>query len=163
MISRAPESPPKTTIGVISDTHGVLRPEALTALAGSKLILHAGDIGHPNVLTQLKTLAPVLAVKGNNDQDPWADSLPETESTTIHGHHIFVIHNVKQFESDPMHSPFTIIISGHSHKPTTTEHNGMLYLNPGSAGPRRFSLPITVALIHIVGHTLSHQFIHLTQ
>ncbi|MDA0738011.1 MAG: metallophosphoesterase family protein [Nitrospirae bacterium] len=163
MSSRAPEPDSPTTIGVISDTHGVLRPEAFTALTGSHLIIHAGDIGKPEVLTQLETLAPVLAVKGNNDQGSWADSLPETQSTTIQSHHIFVIHDVKRFKNDPIHSPFTIIISGHSHKPTVTEHNGLLFLNPGSAGPRRFSLPITVALIHIDGLTLSHQFIHLTQ
>lgn len=163
MSSRAPALHSKTTIGIISDTHGVLRQEALTALTGSHLIIHAGDIGKPEVLTQLETLAPVLAVKGNNDQGPWTDSLPETQSTTIQGHHIFVIHDVKQFKNDPIHSPFTVIISGHSHKPTVTEHNGLLFLNPGSAGPRRFSLPITIALIHIDGLTLSYQFIHLTQ
>ena len=154
---------PITTIGVISDTHGLLRPEAFRALKNSHLIIHAGDIGHPDILTQLNTLAPVLAVKGNNDRGAWADSLPETESTTIHGRHIFVIHDIKQFKTDPIHSPFTIVISGHSHKPTVTERNNILFLNPGSAGPRRFSLPISLARIDIEGLTLSHQFIHLPQ
>jgi len=162
MSSHASKPFSKTTVGVISDTHGLLRPEAFRALEGSHLIIHAGDIGKPEVLTQLETLAPVIAVKGNNDRGPWAESLSNTQSTTIQGHQIFVIHDVTQFESDPIHSPFKVIISGHSHKPTVTEQNDMLFLNPGSAGPRRFSLPITVAKIHIEGLSLSHQFIHLT-
>ncbi len=151
----------RTTIGVISDTHGLLRPEALTALHGSHLIIHAGDIGNPDILTELEALAPVIAVKGNNDQGPWTDSLPTTQSTRIGGHQILVIHDLTQWKRDPIHSPFTIIISGHSHKPTATERNRMLFLNPGSAGPRRFTLPVTLARVTIEGIRLSHEIIYL--
>ena len=152
----------RTTIGIISDTHGLLRPEAITALRDSHLIIHAGDIGKPEVLAELETIAPIIAIKGNNDLGPWAKAIPTTQSTTIGGHQIFVIHDVKQYEFDPIHAPFTIIISGHSHKPTVTEQNGILFLNPGSAGPRRFTLPITVARLYIQGPRLSHEFISLT-
>lgn len=163
MSPRSQSASSSTIIGVISDTHGLLRPEALAALQDSHVIIHAGDIGRPEVLQELEGLAPVVAVKGNNDRGPWATSIPETQSTTFGRHQILVIHDVKQLELDPIHSPFTIIISGHSHKPTVTEQNGILFLNPGSAGPRRFSLPITLAKIRIEGHILSHQFIYLTQ
>lgn len=162
MSPRAQQPNSITTVGIISDTHGLLRPEALTALQGSHLIIHAGDIGKPEVLTALEALAPVIAVKGNNDLGLWAASIPHTQSTTIGGHQILVIHDVKQLDLDPIHSPFTFIISGHSHKPTATEHNGILFLNPGSAGPRRFTLPITVARVKIEGPHVSHEFIHLT-
>jgi uncharacterized protein len=149
------------TIGVISDTHGLLRPEALDALQGSNLIIHAGDIGKPEVITELELIAPVAAIKGNNDLGPWAKTIPTTHSTTIGTHHIFIIHDVKQFEIDSMPTPYTIVISGHSHKPTATAHNGILFLNPGSAGPRRFSLPITLARLRLQGPRLSHEFLSL--
>ena len=109
-----------TTIGIISDTHGLLRPEAFSALQGSHLIIHAGDIGKPEVLSELETIAPILAVKGNNDRGSWTDSIPHTQSTTFGSHQILVIHDVKQLERDLIHSPFTVIISGHSHKPAAT-------------------------------------------
>lgn len=105
----------------------------------------------------------MIAVKGNNDRGPCAENLLETQSTTIQDHQIFVIHDVAQLKSTPIHSLFTVIISGHSHQPTVTEHNGLFFLNPGSAGPRRFSLPITVAQITIEARIFSHQFLHLTQ
>ena len=151
------------TIGVISDTHGLLRPETLNALQGSNLIIHAGDIGTPEVITELKTIAPVIAIRGNNDRGRWATMIPTTQSTTIGEHHIFVIHDVRQLKINPIHSQYTVIISGHSHKPTVTEHNGTGFLNPGSAGPRRFSLPTTLARLKIQGSHLFHEFIHLDQ
>ena len=156
------DTPPYFIIGVISDTHGLLRPEATDALEGSHLIIHAGDIGKPEIISGLESIAPVLAIKGNNDVGSWAKSILTTQSTTIGEHHIFVIHDVKQLEIDPIHSPYTVIISGHSHKPTVNEHNGTVFLNPGSAGPKRFSLPTTLARLSIQGPRLSHEFITLS-
>ena len=133
------------TIGVLSDTHGLLRPQALRALEGSELIIHAGDVGDPEILETLKSLAPVIAVRGNVDTDPWALALPETEVLEMDAATIYVLHDVHALDLDPVAAGFHIIVSGHSHKPTRTEHGGVLFLNPGSAGPRRFDLPVTVA------------------
>lgn len=136
-------------IGVISDTHGLVRPEALAALARSELIIHAGDIGAPIVLDALRQIAPVVAVRGNNDQDAWAESLPETRAVTFRGISIYVLHNLKELDADDLNARVRVVISGHSHQPLIEKKDGRLFLNPGSAGPRRFRLPVSVALLRI--------------
>ncbi len=137
------------TIGVISDTHGLLRPQALKALHGVDLIIHAGDVGEPEILEALKAIAPVFAVRGNTDTDAWALALPETEVIELDPATIYVLHDVNALDLNPAAAEIQIVISGHSHKPDRTEHSGILFLNPGSAGPRRFDLPTTVALLHL--------------
>jgi putative phosphoesterase len=137
------------TIGLISDTHGLLRPQALRALEGSDLIIHAGDVGDPRILEALKTLAPVFAVRGNVDTEPWALALPETEVIEADPATIYVLHDVHALDLDPAAAGFQIVVSGHSHKPARTEHAGVLFLNPGSAGPRRFDLPVMVARLDL--------------
>jgi putative phosphoesterase len=137
------------TIGLISDTHGLMRPQALRALEGSDLIIHAGDVGDPEILEALKTLAPVFAVRGNVDTEPWALALPETEVVETDTATIYILHDVHALDLDPVAAGFQIIVSGHSHKPARTENGGVLFLNPGSAGPRRFDLPVTVARLDV--------------
>jgi len=132
-------------IGLISDTHGLLRPEALRALEGSDLIIHAGDVGDPEILGKLKVLAPVFAVRGNVDTEAWAQELPETEVVETGPATIYVLHDVHALDLDPTAAGFHVVVSGHSHKPGQTERGGVLYINPGSAGPRRFNLPVTIA------------------
>jgi hypothetical protein len=136
-------------IGLISDTHGLLRPEALRALEGSDLIVHAGDVGDPQILDALKTLAPVFAVRGNVDTDAWAQALPETEVIETDSLTMYVLHDVHALDLDPAAAGFHVVVSGHSHKPAREERGGVLFINPGSAGPRRFVLPVTVALLHV--------------
>jgi putative phosphoesterase len=131
-------------IGVISDTHGLVRPEALRALQGSELIVHAGDVGHPDVLTALEQIAPVVAVRGNNDRGEWARRLRETETVEVERARLFVIHDVKELDRDPAAHGFAAVIAGHSHRPNVETRDGVLFFNPGSAGPRRFSLPLAV-------------------
>ena len=135
-------------IGVISDTHGLLRPEALRALAGVDHIVHAGDIGTPAVLEALAAIAPVTAVRGNNDRDAWARKIPETATVELGGARVLVIHDRKELRAVP--PGIACVIAGHSHKPLAETAGGVLFLNPGSAGPRRFSLPISVARLRIV-------------
>jgi putative phosphoesterase len=137
------------TIGLISDTHGLLRPQALDALQASDLIIHAGDVGDPEILAALKTIAPVFAVRGNVDTQTWALALPENEVIETDRATFYVLHDVHALDLDPRAAGFHIVVSGHSHKPARTEHSGVLFLNPGSAGPRRFDLPVTVALLHM--------------
>jgi putative phosphoesterase len=149
------------TIGLISDTHGLLRPQALRALEGSDLIVHAGDVGDPEILEALKTLAPVFAVRGNVDTEPWALALPETEVIETGLATIYVLHDVQALDLDPAAAGFQIIVSGHSHKPARTEHGGVLFLNPGSAGPRRFDLPVTVARLDLSQKPCGVAFIDL--
>lgn len=134
-------------IGVISDTHGLLRPEALEALEGVGRILHAGDIGDPDHLDALARIAPVTAIRGNIDRGPGAEALPETVSLTIGGLRIHMIHDRKALQVDPAAEGWNVVISGHSHKPGIEETGGTLWLNPGAAGPRRFHLPITLAFV----------------
>ena len=134
-------------IGVISDTHGLLRPEALAALKNSELILHAGDIGKFEVIETLKQVAPVLAIRGNNDRGAWAKSLPDIFSLQANGIKILVIHNVHDLVETAVETGVSAVISGHSHMPAITRRDDILYLNPGSAGPRRFKLPVAVGLI----------------
>lgn len=138
-------------VGVISDTHGLLRNEALTALAGCQYILHAGDVGDPAILTRLRDLAPVSAIRGNIDvSGPCAD-LPSTEMIDLEGTLIYVLHALADLDLKPSAAGIRVVISGHSHKPSVDTRDGVLYLNPGSAGPRRFSLPVTVALLTVLG------------
>ncbi|HEY2749383.1 MAG TPA: metallophosphoesterase family protein [Polyangia bacterium] len=134
-------------VGVISDTHGLVRPEALAALAGSELIVHAGDVGGPEVLDALAAIAPVRAVRGNNDKGAWAARLPQSELIEVGAHGLYVIHDVKELDLDPAAAGFAAVIAGHSHRPRNDIIDGVLYFNPGSAGPRRFSLPISIGRI----------------
>jgi uncharacterized protein len=136
-------------LGLISDSHGLLRPEALAALRGSDLIIHAGDVGKPEILDQLRSIAPVIAIRGNIDKGAWADQLPPTAVVEAHSARIYVLHDLKELDLNPVDAGFHIVISGHSHKPGQTERSGVLYINPGSAGPRRFRLPITVARLDL--------------
>jgi uncharacterized protein len=136
-------------IGLISDTHGLLRPEALRALDGSDLIIHAGDVGGPEILEELRRLAPVVAVKGNVDMDPWCGDLPETAVAETGSSLIYVLHDVKALDLKPAGAGIAMVVSGHSHKPVCEERDGVLYVNPGSAGPRRFNLPVTVARVDL--------------
>jgi uncharacterized protein len=136
-------------IGVISDTHGLLRPEAIEALRGAEHIVHAGDVGTPEILEKLATLAPVTAIRGNVDIAAWAHRLSETEVVELGGISIYVLHDLAQLDLKPEAAGFRIIISGHSHVPKQETKNGVLYLNPGSAGPRRFKLPVSVGRITI--------------
>jgi hypothetical protein len=149
------------TIGLISDTHGLLRPQAVRALEGSDLIIHAGDVGDPEILEALKKLAPVFAVRGNVDTEPWARTLPETEVVEIESATIYVLHDVHALDLDPVAAGFHIIVSGHSHKPARTEQDGALFLNPGSAGPRRFDLPVTIARLDLSHRPWNVEFIDL--
>ena len=136
-------------IGVISDTHGLLRPEALAALRGCERIIHAGDIGKPEVLEGLRSLAPLDAIRGNVDSGDWAVAIPETLDLRIGGLRIHVTHDVKTMGIDPIAEQVDVVIAGHSHQPKIEQVNGVLYLNPGSAGRRRFTLPISLALLDI--------------
>jgi putative phosphoesterase len=131
-------------IGVISDTHGLLRPEALDALRGVDRILHAGDVGSPEVLEALARVAPLTAVRGNNDHGAWADALPLTAVVEAPGALIYMLHDVGELDLDPQAAGMRVVVAGHSHKPRQEERGGVLYFNPGSAGPRRFRLPIAV-------------------
>ncbi len=132
------------TVGVISDTHGLLRPQAVEYLRDSDLIVHAGDIGKPDVITALSELAPVHAIRGNVDRGEWASAFPDVDRITIDGHAIYLIHDVNSLEIDPHAERIRVVISGHSHMPRAEERDGVLFFNPGSAGPRRFRLPISL-------------------
>ena len=135
------------TIGIISDTHGLLRPEAVRALAGVHHIIHAGDIGRPEILEELRTIAPVDAVRGNNDKGAWAAAIPLYLALELDGMSIHVLHDLKEMDLDPRAAGFGVVVSGHSHKPMVMHRDGVQFVNPGSAGPRRFSLPVTIALL----------------
>jgi len=136
-------------IGLISDTHGLLRPEALAALQGCAHILHAGDIGSERILEALRRLAPVTAVRGNNDIDAWASAIAETETVELAGRRVYLLHDRKALDFDPAARGIAAVISGHSHQPGTETRGGVLYVNPGSAGPRRFRLPVSLARLQI--------------
>jgi len=148
-------------IGVISDTHGLLRPEAVEALRGSELIIHAGDVGEPEILDELAKIACVAAIRGNADHGIWAQGLPQTRTVGIGGVRIFVIHNINDLSVDAAAADYAAVISGHSHRPSAVQNNGVLFLNPGSAGPRRFHLPVSVALLRVMGKTVEAQFVEL--
>lgn len=148
-------------IGLISDTHGLLRPEACDFLQGSHHIIHAGDIGSPAVLQELAVIAQVTAVRGNNDMEEWAETLPETEWLQFGEVNIYVLHDLSELSIEPKMAGISVVISGHSHKPSIEEREGVLYVNPGSAGPRRFKLPIAVAELIIDGQSVSPRIMHL--
>lgn len=153
----------KRVVGIISDTHGLIRPEAVRALRGVDLILHAGDVGSADVLDSLKRIAPVVAVRGNNDKGQWAEALPETEVTAIGAINIYIIHDLKEIDLSPAAEGFQVVVSGHSHKPSVDDREGVLYVNPGSAGPRRFRLPITVARLKVSGEAVSAKVVELSR
>ncbi len=136
-------------IGLISDTHGLLRPDALAALQGCAQIIHAGDIGKPQVLDGLRAIAPLQAIRGNIDTADWALELPERLDLRIGSLTLHVLHDLKQLDIDPLAAGIDVVIAGHSHKPKVERRDGVLYINPGSAGPRRFSLPISLALLEL--------------
>ncbi len=147
-------------VGVISDTHGLLRPEAIEALKGSDVIVHAGDVGGTGILEQLG-IAPTFAVRGNIDTGALAKTLPMTEVVEVGGLQLYVLHDIAALDLDPRAAGFAAVIFGHSHRPAVENRNGVLYLNPGSIGPRRFTLPIAMAKLRIVGDRLSHEMIEL--
>jgi uncharacterized protein len=152
----------KSVVGLISDTHGLLRPEALDLLRGSDLIVHAGDIGDPTILVELARLAPTTAVRGNVDTAPWARSIPETAVVEAGASaRLYVLHNIEDLDIDPAAAGFCAVISGHSHKPASRRDGGVLYVNPGSAGPRRFSRPISLARLVLEDGTLAVDLIEV--
>jgi uncharacterized protein len=148
-------------IGLISDTHGLLRPEATAFLRGSDFIIHAGDIGHAAVLHELAALAPVTAVRGNNDREPWAESVRETEVLEVGNILVYVLHDLARMDIDPAAAGFQVVVSGHSHRPLVEKRDGVLYVNPGSSGPRRFNLPVALAELHVVGTTVEARLVEL--
>jgi putative phosphoesterase len=148
-------------IGVISDTHGLLRAEAVALLRGSEHIIHAGDIGSPEIIPALEKIAPVTAIRGNVDTQSWARSFPETEVVELGGLHIYILHDVNALDLNPKAAGFAAVISGHSHRPKQEMKDGVLYFNPGSAGPRRFKLPITVGSLAIAGGNLSGEVLRI--
>ncbi|HTV50857.1 MAG TPA: metallophosphoesterase family protein [Steroidobacteraceae bacterium] len=137
------------TVGLISDTHGLLRPQALRALEGVDHIVHAGDIGGPEVLASLETIAPVYAVRGNNDRGAWADALPHTRILELGAHRLCVLHDLGALALDAAAAGYAAVISGHSHRPRLEQRAGVLFVNPGSAGPRRFSLPVAIGFLRL--------------
>ena len=149
-------------IGIISDTHGLVRPQALEALAGVDMILHAGDVGKQEVLDTLKDVAPVVAVRGNNDKGDWAQTLPDWEVVEVGKVSIYMLHDVKEIDLSPSGAGFHVVVSGHSHKPSIEDRRGVLYVNPGSAGPRRFKLPVSLAHLHIAGQKVRANIIELS-
>ena len=149
-------------IGVISDTHGLLRPEVEQRLAGVAHIIHAGDIGRPEVVDRLRRIAPVIAIRGNVDKGQWAENYPDTETVRLGDHSIHILHDIHDLQLDPVSSGINVVISGHSHRPLIETVNGVLYLNPGSAGPRRFNLPITLATLDLTASGLKPLLHHLT-
>jgi uncharacterized protein len=149
------------TLGVISDTHGLVRPEALAALKGVERIVHAGDIGNREVLDALARIAPVTAVRGNNDRGGWANDIPETDVVEVGGVSLYLLHDLHELDLEPRAAGFAAVISGHSHQPRVEERDGILYLNPGSAGPRRFKLPISLARLTVAGARVRAQLVTL--
>jgi putative phosphoesterase len=150
-------------IGVVSDTHGLVRPGLLEALSDVELIIHAGDVGGPKVLDALRAHAPVIVVRGNMDGGLWARELPETEVVEIDRTLLYVLHDAGELDLDPAAAGFRVVISGHSHRPSQSRKNGVLFLNPGSAGPRRFRLPASAAILVLRGESLGAQLIELTE
>ena len=148
-------------IGVISDTHGLLRPEAVAALRGAEHIIHAGDIGAPEVLDSLAAIAPITAVRGNNDKGAWAGRIPSTAVFEAQGVTIYVLHDVNELDLDPAAAGFGVVVAGHSHQPSQREREGVLFFNPGSAGPRRFRLPICVGRLYVENGTARAELVTL--
>jgi uncharacterized protein len=148
-------------LGIIADTHGLVRPAAVAALAGVDLIIHAGDIDQPAVLEALATIAPVQAVRGNNDHGAWAAALPETLEVEVDGLRLYVLHDVKTLALDPAAAGFAAVICGHSHRPKIEQRHGVLFVNPGSAGPRRFTLPVALARMQVHAGSLAAELVEL--
>jgi putative phosphoesterase len=148
-------------VGLISDTHGLLRLEALAFLRGSDFIVHAGDIGDAAVLEELRRLAPLTAVRGNNDKGPWAKSLAETEVLEVGEVSIYVLHDLAELDLDPVAAGFRVVVCGHSHHPSVEDRDGVLYVNPGSSGPRRFKLPIAAAELQVAGSSVKARIVEL--
>lgn len=148
-------------IGIVSDTHGLVRPGLLEALSGVEMIIHAGDVGSPEVLDLLRAHAPVLAVRGNMDGGPWARELRETEVVEVDGSLLYVLHDAHELDLDPAAAGFRAVISGHSHQPSLRRRGGVLFLNPGSAGPRRFRLPVSAAILRLDGEALEAELIEI--
>jgi uncharacterized protein len=149
------------TIGVISDTHGLLRPEAVDALKGCDRIIHAGDVGSPDVLQHIRQIAPVVAVRGNVDKGRWALALPDTETIDLDGHTIYVLHILADFDLQLAPPGINAVVYGHSHTPSIEHRGNVLYLNPGSAGPRRFRLPVSIARMSVVDGRLTARIVEL--
>lgn len=152
---------PPVLLAVVADTHGLLRPEVLDALRGSDLILHAGDVGCSEVLLRLRAIAPLIAVRGNVDHGAWAEALPASEVVAAGEHRIYVLHDLQQLDLDPAAAGFSVVVYGHTHRPRAERRGGVLYLNPGSAGPRRFRLPVSLARLRITGSTVEHEMVEL--
>jgi uncharacterized protein len=153
--------PDQRFVGIISDTHGLIRPQALAALAGAERIIHAGDIGRPAVLEALQAIAPVVAVRGNNDQEAWAAAIPETAIVEVDSLRLYVLHDIKTLDFAPATARFSGVICGHSHRPRIEQQAGVWFINPGSAGPRRFTLPVTVARLYVQAGTLAAELVEL--
>jgi hypothetical protein len=151
------------TIGVISDTHGLLRVDAIEALRGSDLILHAGDVGNKEILEVLAQIAPVTAVRGNVDTASWARALPESQAVEVGGLSIYMLHNIGELDLSPKTAGFRVVVYGHSHQPKIEEKNGVLFFNPGSAGPRRFTKPVSVGRLNIEGGEVQPEIIKLVE
>jgi putative phosphoesterase len=148
-------------VGVISDTHGLLRPEAVAALRGSDLIIHAGDVGAPDVIDELRNLAPTFVVRGNVDKASWAAALPTTAHVEVGGLLFHVLHDISELDLDPAAVGYAAVVYGHSHQPSIEMREGVLFLNPGSAGPRRFRLPVSIARVRVSGHALRPEIVEL--
>lgn len=148
-------------IGLISDTHGLLRPQAMRELTGAQLICHAGDVGRPEIIASLEEIAPVIAVRGNNDRGAWANKLPASAVTEIAKIRIYLLHDLKELSVDPVRRGFRVVVSGHSHRPSIAEKDGVLFVNPGSAGPRRFKLPVSLARLEIQGSSVRARILPL--
>jgi putative phosphoesterase len=153
---------PSILIGVISDTHGLLRPEAMEVLRGSEHIIHAGDVGSPEILEKLSTLAPVIAVRGNIDQGAWSRRLAETQVLELGGVSIYVLHDLAQLDLKPKAAGFSVVVSGHSHVPKRETRDGVLYFNPGSAGPRRFKLPVSLGRLVVEAGSVTGELVQLS-
>jgi uncharacterized protein len=155
------KAPLNSLVGILSDTHGLLRPEAVKALRGVDHILHAGDVGDPSILDSLSAIAPVSAIRGNIDVHGPCSYLPATEVIDLHGHTFYMLHDGQALDLDPVTAGFAAVVSGHSHRPLIEYRNGVLHLNPGSAGPRRFSLPVSLALLTIRADSLEPKLVTL--
>ena len=152
---------PELLVGVIADTHGLLRPEALSALSGVSLIVHAGDVVRPDVLAGLEALAPVAAIRGNVDRGAWAQAYPATRVVAAGAARLYVLHDLDTLDLDPAAAGMAAVISGHSHQPRVERRGGVLFVNPGSAGPRRFKLPVSLARLRIVGEAIKAELVTL--
>ena len=155
------EPPSSRFIGIIADTHGLVRPGAVAALAGAERIIHAGDIGRPEVLQALEAVAPVIAVRGNNDTGAWAAAMPDTAVVDVDDLWVYILHDVKALDFDPATAGFSAVICGHSHQPRLEQRAGVWFINPGSAGPRRFKLPVAVARLYVHAGTLTPELVAL--